>query len=443
MPAILMFRIMSTSIDSNINERSAAVIDLSAVRANTAAFRALQSQRRDKPMLMLCAVKADAYGHGAVEVSKSIADITDYFGVACVEEGVELRNAGITNPILVFGAELYEGFENAVTNDLTLAVFDVERAKELNDCAAGLHIRAKIHIAVDTGMSRIGLKPDESGISIIRQIMLLPNIEITGIFTHFATADEMDKTQVREAYSKFSGFKKLCTANGIDAGIWHCANTAASIDNIGLDDEMDMARCGIGIYGLYPSDEVHKEYISLKPALKWFSYLSYIKEVKAGTKVSYGYNYTAEHDMLIGTIACGYADGYRRALSRNGAEVIIRGKRCPVIGTICMDQMMTDLTNVPEARLGDRVVLIGTAEDSFAGAEPAAVQHEEATIQKEPQAERYAAAAARSQSEDLSPQSADTYAAPVTADELAERCDTISYELICGIGGRTKRIYHT
>ncbi len=402
--------INSSSID--IHERSTAVIDLSAIKANVAEFKRLQNERRDKPILILCSVKANAYGHGSVDVAKSIEGLTDYLGVACVDEGTELRKAGITKPVLVLGAELCDAFEKAVLNELTLTVFDIKRAKALDACAAALHRRAKIHIAVDTGMSRIGLRPDESGAATIKEIMSLKNVEITGIFTHFATADETDKAPANEAHKRFSDFRRLCETEGIEIGIWHCANTAAAIDDIGIEQDMDMYRCGIGIYGLYPSDEVHKEYLKLKPALKWFSYLSYIKEIKAGTKVSYGYRYTAERDMLVGTVACGYADGYRRILSRNGTEVIVRGKRCPVIGTICMDQMMVDLTNVPEAAIGDRVVLIGNAEDSFAG-----------------------------NADNVCPSDMSGLAEPVTAEEMAEKCGTISYEIICAIGSRTKRRY--
>ena len=395
-----------------MHERSTAVIDLSAIKANVDEFKRLQSRRSNRPMRILCSVKANAYGHGAAETAKAISQLTDYLGVACVDEGTEIRRAGVDNPILVLGAELSDRFREAVDNELTLTVFDTERAKVLDACAAECGKKAKIHIAVDTGMSRIGLHPDRDGLETVKQIAALDNLEVTGIFTHFATADENDKGPADEAYRRFADFRKLCEEEGIRIGIWHCANTAAAIDDIGVGQNMDMYRCGIGIYGLYPSEEVHKENLKLKPALKWFSYLSFVKDIKAGTKVSYGYRYTAERDMRIGTVACGYADGYRRILSRNGAEVIIRGKRCPVIGTVCMDQMMVDLANVPDAKIGDRVVLIGSAEDSFAGNPDNVVPADTAGL-----------------------------AAPVTAEEMAERCGTISYEIICAIGSRTKRRY--
>ncbi len=396
----------------NIHERSTAVIDLSAIRHNLNEFKRLETEHGMDTARILCSVKANAYGHGAVQVAKAIEDLTDYLGVACIDEGAELRKNGIRKPILLLGAALPDDFETAIANDITLTVFDLERARALDKCAGDLGRTAKIHIAVDTGMSRIGLSPDESGAETIRKIRELRNIDITGVFTHFATADETDKSGAREALDRFRSFKELCRKYGLSLGLWHCANTAAVIDDIGLGLDMDMARCGIGIYGIYPSDEVHKERIALIPALKWFSCLSYVKRIKAGTSVSYGYNYTAERDMLIGTVSCGYADGYPRILSPRGAEVIIRGRRCPIIGNICMDQMMVDLTNAPEAKTGDRVVLIGNAEDSFAGNEDNAWLSDGSTLTE-----------------------------PVTADELAAKSDTISYEIICGIGARTKRRY--
>ncbi len=403
---------MNTDDKNNIHERSTVVVDLEAIRHNLREFKALQMKHRSKPMLIFSSVKANAYGHGSIPVARAIAGITDYYGVACIDEAVELRKNGIEGPVLVLGAALSDDFEAALKYDVTLTVFDFDRAAQLDACAGKLNKTAKIHIAVDTGMSRIGLRPDRSGAETIGRIAALENIEITGIFTHFATADEADKAPVNEAHERFLAFKHLCESEGINIPIWHCANTAANIEGIGLEDEMDMSRCGVGIYGIYPSDEVSKENIELIPALKWFSCLTLVKEIKKGTSVSYGYNFTADKDMLIGTVACGYADGFLRILSPKGAELIIRGKRCPVIGNVCMDQMMVDLSEVPDAKAGDRVVIIGAAEDSFAGNED-----------NKPKADE------------------ETYCNPVTADELGALADTISYEIICGLAARTKRRY--
>ncbi len=419
----------------NTHERSTAVIDLGAIRHNLGEFKRLEAEHGMDTGRILCSVKANAYGHGAVQVARAIEELTDYLGVACIDEGVELRKAGIHKPILLLGAALPDDFDAAVSHDITLTIFDIERARELDRSALEAGRRVKAHIAVDTGMSRIGLRPDELGLETVRQIEALKHIDITGVFTHFATADEADKTGAKEALERFKHFKELCIAEGLELGLWHCANTAAVIDDIGLGTDMDMARCGIGIYGLYPSDEVRRERIKLVPALKWYSCLSYVKRIEAHTSVSYGYNYTAERDMLIGTVACGYADGYPRILSTRGAEVIIRGRRCPIIGNICMDQMMVDLTNAPDAAIGDRVVLIGDAEDSWEGA-GCKTQSDNVQAGNADADDTSVGTVDRLQSAKV-----DAAAEPVTADELAARCGTISYEIICGLSARTKRRY--
>ncbi|MDO4961113.1 MAG: alanine racemase [Eubacteriales bacterium] len=363
-----------------------------------------------KDVLTFAAVKANAYGHGDIEVAEAIEDVTDYFGTAGVEEALRLRNAGINKNILVLGSAFEEDYEAAVAENITLNVFEYDRAKTLNDTAArmndvrmssaasgdgtGQQKKARIHISVDTGMSRLGLTPDEEGLETVRRIFELPFISVDGIFMHFAKADAADKTAANAALERFVAFREMCKASGVSIPIWHCANTAAVIDGIAAECGMDMVRCGIGIYGLYPSDEVDKTNAELEPALTWTSCLTYVKEIKAGTSVSYGYNFTAERDMPVGTVCCGYADGYPRRLSRCGGEVLIRGKRCRIIGNICMDQFMVDLTEVPDAAAGDKVTLIG-ADGS----------------------ER------------------------ITADELAKKCETISYEIVCGISSRNARRY--
>lgn len=429
---------------TTIHDRCVAEIDIPAIRHNIDAFREHVAAKSGKPMLIFASVKANAYGHGIVHTARFIQDKVDYLGVACMEEAVKLRRNNVTAKILVLGACFKEDFKAAVKNDITLTVFDMERAAELDKQAAELDKKASIHIAVDTGMSRIGITPDAEGLETVKGIMELPNVEVTGIFMHFATADETDKSGAMTAYERFIAFKGMCTDSGISIPVWHCANTAAAIDDIGLNAEMDMARIGIGIYGLYPSDEVRKSEIELIPALSWYSYLSFIKDIKAGTSVSYGYKFTADRDMRIGTVNCGYADGYRRELSKRGAEVIVRGKRCRVLGTICMDQFMVDLSDVPDARIEDRVMLIGRAADSFEkhgyyiphielGPEDEEFDEDLFTRSRtidEGYADRKARAAEM-----------DKLCPPVTADELGRLCDTISYEIICGISARSKRVY--
>lgn len=355
---------------------------------------------RRKDCLVLASVKADAYGHGAVRVAQAIEEQVDYFAVACTAEGLELRENGIKSRILVLGPVFDTDFEAAVENDITLTVFDAESGCLLEKTARRLGRTAHIHLAVDTGMSRIGVMPDEAGLSVLEKLISLDHISVDGVFTHFATADEADKTEAGKALDRFNGFRRLAKARGISVPLWHCANTAAVIDGIGAGDGFGMIRCGIGLYGLYPSAEVKRENADLRPALKWRSFLTYVKTIRKGTSVSYGCRFTADRDMVIGTVCCGYADGYPRIMSGQGGEVLIRGKRCRILGSICMDQFMVDLSGVPDAVKGDEAVLIGTQE---------------------------------------SPDGC--FSDSITAEEIAEKCGTISYEIICGIKQRVRRVY--
>ncbi len=382
------------------HERTAATIDLKAIRQNVIDLKKCHERSRcgskKKEYLILASIKANAYGHGAEAISEAISDLVDYYAVAGTQEGLELRNCGRTNHILVLGPAFPEDYPAAIQNELTLTVFRYEEACALNECAASLGSKAHIHAAVDTGMSRIGVFPDETGLETLKKIAALPNLVLDGIFTHFATADEKDKTGADAALGKFLAFRRMCGASGLSVPIWHCANTAAVIDGIGAADDMDMVRFGIGIYGLYPSEEVRKENVTLTPALRWYSFLTFVKEIPAGTSVSYGYHFTADRNMRIGTVCCGYADGYPRILSSKGGEVLIHGKRCRILGSICMDQFMVDLSGAPDAEAGDEVTLLGS--QTFGGASDC-----------------------------------------ITAEEIAEKCGTISYEIICGISPRTKR----
>ena len=386
---------------NSLHPRCEAVIDLGAVKSNIEALKACHIRHagnQEKPFLTLATVKANAYGHGDIEVAKAVEGSADYYAVACTAEGIALREKGLTAPILVLGPVFETDDEAAVSHELTLTVFDKERARKLDSCAERLGKTAKIHIAVDTGMSRIGLRPDDKGLETVREILALRHLKTEGVFTHFATADEKDKKGADAALKKFLGFREACRADGICIPIWHCANTASIIDGIGTSHSFDMIRCGIGLYGLYPSDEVIKENVTLRPALSWRSFLTLVKEIPQGTSVSYGYHFTADRDMRIGTVCCGYADGYPRLLSSRGGEVLIGGRRCRILGNICMDQFMVDLSGVPEAKAGDEVMLIGSQQSSDG-------------------------------------QMSDT----ITADEIAAKCDTISYEIVCGISSRTRR----
>ena len=390
---------------NSLHPRCEAVIDLGAVKSNIEALKAChirQTGNQEKSFLTLATVKANAYGHGDIEVAKAVEGTADYYAVACTAEGVALREKGLTAPILVLGPVFETDDEAAVSHDLTLTVFDKDRAQKLDSCAERLGKTVKIHIAVDTGMSRIGLRPDDKGLETVKEILALKHLKTEGVFTHFATADEKDKKGADAALKKFLDFREACRADGICIPIWHCANTASIIDGIGASRSFDMIRCGIGLYGLYPSDEVIRENVTLRPALSWRSFLTLVKEIPQGTSVSYGYHFTADRDMRIGTVCCGYADGYPRLLSARGGEVLIGGRRCRILGNICMDQFMVDLSGVPEAKPGDEVMLIGSQQSSDGKV-------------------------------------SDT----ITADEIAAKCDTISYEIVCGISSRTRRRWIT
>ncbi len=384
----------------SLHPRCEAVIDLGAIRANLEALKACHAAHagKGKDFRTLATIKSNAYGHGDIQIAEALEGIADYFAVACTMEGVTLRENGISTPILVLGPVFENDDEEAVMHNLTLTVFDAGRAERLNACAQKLGRTAKVHIAVDTGMSRIGLRPDENGLEILKRIYALPHLQTEGVFTHFATADEKDKSGAEAALRKFLDFREKCAASGIRIPIWHCANTAAIIDGIGAACGFDMIRCGIGLYGLYPSDEVNKGNVELRPALSWRSFLTFVKEIPKGTSVSYGYHFTADRDMKIGTVCCGYADGYPRLLSKRGGEVLVGGRRCRILGNICMDQFMVDLSAVSEAAAGDEVILIGT-QSSGDG----------------------------------------QFTDCISADEIAEKCETVSYEVVCDISPRTRR----
>lgn len=385
--------------------RCGVIVDLGAIKHNLAGLKSLALGKK-----VLCAIKANAYGHGACEVANAVNDMTDMFAVATIDEGIKVRaEGGIEKPILILGPTFSGEDDQILEFGLTQTIFTAERAASLNESVnefvadnldklkdmkyTSADYKAHVHIAVDTGMSRVGLKPDKSGVEIIKKISEFNNIVIDGIFTHFAKADAADKTDAAIAYKRFRDFKVMCEAADINIPIWHCANTAAIIDGIGLDSDMDMIRCGVGLYGSYPSNEVNRKNVSLAPAMLWYSYITYIKEIEPGTSVSYGYTFTADRRTRVGTVCCGYADGYPRILSNRG-EVLVGGKRCKILGNICMDQFMIDLTDVDNAAVGAPVVLMGS--DGVNNISP---------------------------------------------EEIAEKCGTISYEIICGISQRVPRKY--
>lgn len=334
-------------------KRAYAQIDLNAIIKNVEAVKS----KVGPDVRTMAIVKTDAYGHGAVRIASELSAAgVDAFGVATVEEGAVLRRNGITKPILILGYVFPEDYEELLNNGLMHAVFKYENACELSKKAAELNKTAEIHIKIDTGMGRIGFAPTDESVEEIVKISKLPNIEIDGIFTHFACADSKDKTSCNRQKKLYLDFLEKLEKRGISIPVKHMDNSAGIIDY--NSDFLDMVRIGIMTYGLYPSDEVDKASFELYPALSLISSVSYVKAVKKGLSISYGSTFTADRDMEIATVSIGYGDGYPRALSNKG-RVLINGEYCNIVGRVCMDQLMVDVTG-RNVKQGDRVTLVGT-----------------------------------------------------------------------------------
>ena len=306
---------------------------------------------------VMAVIKADAYGHGAIEVSKALSEIGTYgFAVATVGEALALRRAGITKPILILDFVFPNQFETIIRNDIMLTVFRYSIAKQLNDAAERMGTTARIHLKVDTGMGRIGFVPSSESVDEVYRISQLPNIEIEGIFSHFACADLADKTSMNKQSELFRNFVNQVEKIGVHIPNKHICNSAGIVD---MDDGfLNMVRSGIVTYGLYPSDEVDKTKLNIRPAMELKSVVINVKTIHKGDTVSYGSTYVATKPTVIATIPVGYADGYPRLLSNQG-YVLIHGKRAKITGKICMDQFMVDVTDIPGVSIGDSVTLIG------------------------------------------------------------------------------------
>lgn len=376
-------------MNSYQNSRPAwAEIDMEALAHNIKELRRITSPQAK----FMAVVKANGYGHGAVQVSQTaLANGADCLAVAILNEARHLRAAGIKAPILILGFTPNEQADDLVNLDITQAVYNFEGAEAISKAAVKLGKKAKIHIKADTGMGRIGFKADSSSVPEILKIASLPGIEIEGLFTHFSVADERDKEYTYFQFNKFQNYYDLLNKSGVHIPIRHASNSAALIDLPEM--HLDMVRAGISIYGLYPSQEVMKDKIELKPAMSFKARVAYVKTLPAGSSVSYGRRYIAQSEIRVATVPVGYADGYSRLLT-NKVHVLINGKRVPAIGTICMDQFMVDVTSLPEVKQGDEVVLIGRQGDQ-----------------------------------------------EITADEIAQLIGTISYEIVCGINARVPRVY--
>lgn len=305
---------------------------------------------------MIGVVKADGYGHGAVPVALAIDPYVEGYAVATVDEALVLRNHGIDKPVLILGVTHKSRYEELLKNDIRPSVFTMDQAVPLSALAVSMGTKAKVHLALDTGMSRIGLEADEGGADLAAQIAALPGIEAEGLFTHFARADETDKTAARRQIAAYCHFVELLEQRGVKIPVRHCSNSAGIIDL--PEANMDQVRAGISIYGMYPSDEVDQERVTLKPVMVLRSFITYIKPLQAGRAVSYGGTFVADRPMRIATVPVGYGDGYPRNLSGRG-YVLIRGRKAPILGRVCMDQFMVDVTGIPDAAEEDLVTLIG------------------------------------------------------------------------------------
>ena len=364
--------------------RTWAEVDLDAIEHNFMAAR----NHLPKEMKLLATIKANAYGHGAVRIAKLLQDKSDYFGLAAMDEAVQLRQAGIQLPLLVLGPVRPADYTRAANHQITLAVSSLEEAKAISACAEKCGKSIKVHIALDTGMSRIGFACAEASARQIEEAAKLPGLMVEGIFSHFALADSKDKSYVN---LQRDNFQKMLREIRVEFPVRHLYNSAAITE---LEPEFDMAREGIILYGLLPSDEVDLSRIGgVKPAMALRSHVSFVKPLPAGTPVSYGCTYRPETDRVIATVMAGYADGVPRLLSNCG-EVIIHGVKAPIVGRVCMDQFMVDVTHIPGIKSGDVVTIFGTDGD-----------------------------------------------VTITADEVAAKAQTIGYEVVCGIAPRVPRVY--
>ncbi len=371
-------------------QRVYAAVDLSAVLYNMERMHETLSPQTE----MIGVIKTDGYGHGAVPIGRELEKLSYVFGyaTATAEEAFILRRAGLEKPVLVLGYTFPYSYEKLILQKIRPAVFSKEAMEALDACAARLNKKAPVHVKVDTGMSRIGIRPDEEGLAFMEWISSLSHIEVEGIFTHFARADERDQKASLSQLARFTSFAKEAERRmGRRIPLKHCSNSAAILTL--TQANLSLVRAGITMYGLSPSGEVKRDILALRPVLSLKSRLVYVKEIDAGTPVSYGGTFVSKERMRIGTVPVGYGDGYPRSLSNKGS-VLIRGKRAPILGRICMDQFMVDISDIPEAHEGEEITLIGTD-----GADE------------------------------------------ITMEEIGELSGRFNYELACGLGKRIPRVY--
>lgn len=369
--------------------RARAIINLSSLSENIAEIK-----KRLKPQTkLMLIVKANAYGLGAIEIARyaQSIDFVSFLGVATDDEALELRENGITKNILILGYEFSKDYKRLIENDISFCVFDYKSACDISSVAARLGKQARLHIKIDTGMSRIGFFNNTSDLDTVKAISELSNVRLEGIFTHFARADEEDREATLSQLQDFNDCIQRLEDMGLSFELKHCSNSAAIIQYDMAN--MDMVRSGGLVYGISPDVSLSHKLKGFQPIFSVESTVVFIKTIKKGVQISYGGAYTAKRDMRIATVPVGYADGYPRSLSNKG-YVLINGHRCCVVGRVCMDQFMVDVTNLPELQIGDRVVILGQSGDES-----------------------------------------------ISIDELAVLSDRLGYELACGLGDRVHRVY--
>ncbi len=371
-------------------QRVCAEIDLDAVCYNMEQMRRNLSGNTK----IIGVIKTDGYGHGAIPIGRELEKM-DYvcgYAVATAEEAMILRHAGLKKPILILGYTFPYCYEELIRHEIRPAVFREDTVDELSACALRIGKPAKVHIKVDTGMCRVGILPDASGLRFVDKALRTPGIELEGMFTHFARADEADKTWARGQLKQIQDFMERVEKElGYRIPVRHCSNSAGIVEM--PEANMDAVRAGITLYGLWPSEEVARDIVDLHPVLSLKSHIVSVKDVEAGTPVSYGGTYVTPRPMRIATVPVGYGDGYPRSLSGKG-YVLIRGKRAPILGRVCMDQFMVSVEDIPEAGLGDEATLIG----------------KDGTGQ-------------------------------ITMEELGDLSGRFNYELACGLSKRIPRVY--
>lgn len=379
---------MKEEIYSEKYFRVFANIDLDTISRNIMAAKETLSNGTK----IMAIIKADGYGHGAIPIARELNGMVDAYGVAIVEEGIELRNAGINKSILILSYTAMEQINEVIAYDITQTVFQYEVAKLMDEEAKRQGKIAKIHIKIDTGMGRIGFQPCKESIEEIIRISNLKNIDIEGIFTHFACADMKDKTSANEQLSNFITFTNELENAGVKVRIKHASNSAGIVDMNYAN--LDMVRCGITTYGIYPSEEVNKDNLKIQPAMELKTHISFVKELDAGHGIGYGSTFITDKTMMIATVPVGYGDGYPRALSNKG-RVLVHGKSAPIIGRVCMDQFMIDVSHIPGVMQGDEITLIG----------------------KDGKEE-------------------------ITVEEIGNLSYSFNYEVLCNLGKRIPRIYY-